>query len=132
VGGCMTLLYLLLSQVFFTGYLHPYCLGWVLGISHFHGRKKYQPTASHYGWLINLTTFNAGLHVEHHDIAGIPWFRLWKMREMAPEFFEPLEQIHSYTKLGMQFVFAGKETFEDNFNTETYRNLERFADAKKA
>ncbi len=125
-GGWMPLVYLLFSQVFFTGYLHPYCLGWVLGISHFHGRKNYQPTASHYGRLINLTTFNAGLHVEHHDIAGIPWFRLWKLREIAPEFFNNLEPIRSYTALGMQFVFAGKDKFEDNFNTETYRNLERF------
>jgi len=131
-GGWMPLVYLILSQVFFTGYLHPYCLGWVLGISHFHGRRNYQPTASHYGRLINLTTFNAGLHVEHHDIAGIPWFRLWKLREMAPEFFDHLEPIHSYTGLGMQFVFAGRETFEDNFNTETHRNLERFGDAPKA
>ena len=131
-GGWMPLVYLLFSQVFFTGYLHPYCLGWVLGISHFHGRKNYQPTASHYGRLINLTTFNAGLHVEHHDIAGIPWFRLWKLREIAPEFFNNLEPIRSYTALGMQFVFAGKEKFENNFNTETYRNLERFRESGPA
>jgi sphingolipid delta-4 desaturase len=128
-GGWMPLVYLTLSQVFFTGYLHPYCLGWVLGISHFHGRRNYQPTASHYGRLINLTTFNAGLHVEHHDIAGIPWFRLWKLRELAPEFYD-LEQIKSYTGLAMQFVFADNDKFEDNFNTETHRNLERFSEAK--
>ena len=127
-GGWLPLLYLMLSQVFFTGYLHPYCLGWVLGISHFHGRKNYQPTASHYGQLINLTSFNAGLHVEHHDIAGIPWFRLWKLRELAPEFFNNLEPIRSYTGLGLQFVFADPETFEDKFNTETHRNLQRFGD----
>jgi sphingolipid delta-4 desaturase len=124
--GWKPILYLMSSQVFFTGYLHPYCLGWVLGISHFHGRKNYQPTASHYGRLINLTTFNAGLHVEHHDIAGIPWFRLWKLREMAPEYFNHLEPIRSYTLLGLSFVFAGAETFEDKFNTETHRNRERF------
>lgn len=128
--GLLPLLYLTMSQVFFTGYLHPYCLGWVLGISHFHGRRNYQPTASHYGRLINLTTFNAGLHVEHHDIAGIPWFRLWKLREIAPEYFNNLEPIRSYTALGMQFVFAGQEKFEDNFNTETHRNLERFGQSK--
>ncbi|MEK6257359.1 MAG: fatty acid desaturase, partial [Planctomycetota bacterium] len=126
-GGWMPLLYLLLSQTFFTGFLHPYCLGWVLGISHFHGRRKYQPSASHYGWLINLTTFNAGLHVEHHDIAGIPWFRLPKLRRIAPEFFDNLEPIRSYTLLGLRFVFAGPERFEDNFNSETHRNVKRFA-----
>ena len=126
-GGVMPLVYLALSQVFFTGYLHPYCLGWVLGISHFHGRRNYQPTASHYGRLINLTTFNAGLHVEHHDIAGIPWFRLWKLRQMAPEYYNNLEPIHSYTGLGLRFVFSAEEAFEDKFNTEAHRNRERFA-----
>lgn len=126
-GGWKPILYLLLSQVFFTGFLHPYCLGWVLGISHFHGRRNYQPTASNYGWLANLTTFNAGLHVEHHDIAGIPWFRLPTMRRMAPEFFDDLEPIKSYTLLGLNFVFAKRETFEDRFNTETHRNLKRFS-----
>lgn len=125
-AGWMPLVYLLLSQVFFTGYLHPYCLGWVLGISHFHGRKNYQPTASNYGWLPNLTTFNAGLHVEHHDLAGIPWFRLPRLRQMAPEFFDRLETIPSYTQLGLCFVFSKGETFDDRFNTETQRNLERF------
>jgi sphingolipid delta-4 desaturase len=131
-GGWRPLVYLTLSQVFFTGYLHPYCLGWVLGISHFHGRRNYQPTASNYGWLVNLTTFNAGLHVEHHDIAGIPWFRLGKLRKLAPEFFDHLEPIRSYTMLGMQFVFAGQDKFEDNFNTETHRNIERFGETQKA
>lgn len=126
-GGWQSVGYLLLSQVFFTGFLHPYNLGWVLGISHFHGRKNYQPTASHYGTMINLLTFNAGLHVEHHDIMGIPWFRLRKLRKMAPEFYDDLETINSYTMLGLRFVFAGKETFEDDFNTETHRNLERFS-----
>lgn len=129
-GGWTPILYLMASQAFFTGFLHPYCLGWVLGISHFHGRRNYQPSASHYGRLINLTTFNAGLHVEHHDIAGIPWFRLWKLRDMAPEFYNHLEPIRSYTALGLRFVFANEETFEDNFNTETHRNVERFSKGK--
>jgi sphingolipid delta-4 desaturase len=130
-GGWMPLIYLALSQVFFTGYLHPYCLGWVLGISHFHGRRHYQPTASNYGWLVNLTTFNAGLHVEHHDIAGIPWFRLRKLRTLAPEFFDPLEPIRSYTLLALQFVFAGNDRFEENFNAEMHRNIERFPESQK-
>lgn len=126
LAGWQGLLYLLASQVFFTGFLQPYSLGWVLGISHFHGRKRFQPTASHYGRLVNLTSFNAGLHVEHHDIAGIPWFRLWKLRRMAPEFYNDLDTIPSYTMLALKFVFAKPEAFEEDFNTETHRNLQRF------
>ena len=123
----LPIMYLTVAQLFFTGFLHPYNLGWVLGISHFHGRSNYQPTASHYGWFINLTTFNAGLHVEHHDIMGIPWFRLWRLRKIAPEFYDDLEKIDSYTSLGLKFVLADAEMFEDNFNTETHRNIERFS-----
>lgn len=127
IGGWKSLLYFPLSALFFTGFLHPYCLGWVLGISHFHGRRNYQPSATHYGRLVNLATFNAGLHVEHHDIMGIPWFRLWKLRKIAPEFYDDLETIKSYTWLGLHFVFSNPKTFDDNYNAETYRNLERFS-----
>jgi sphingolipid delta-4 desaturase len=126
VSGWKPLVYLLLSQAFFTGFLHPYCLGWVLGISHFHGARSYQPTASHYGRVINLVSFNAGLHVEHHDLMTIPWRRLWKLREIAPEYYENLTPIRSYTMLALQFVFSGPQYFEENFNHEAHRNAARF------
>ena len=127
-GGWLSLAYLLASATFFTGFLHPYCLGWVLGISHFHGAKRYQPTASHYGQFLNLLSFNAGLHVEHHDLMAIPWRRLPKLRQIAPEFYQDLETIPSYTLLGLQFVFAGPQFFEANFNHEAHRNAARFAE----
>ena len=120
--GWQSVVYLLASALFFTGFLHPYCLGWVLGISHFHGTRRYQPTASSYGWWRNLISFNAGLHVEHHDLMSIPARRLWKLREIAPEFYNDLESIHSYTLLGLQFVFATSNYFEANFNHQTHCN----------
>ncbi len=127
-GGWLPVVYLLASQAFFTGFLHPYCLGWVLGISHFHGFKRYQPSASHYGRIVNLLSFNAGLHVEHHDIMGIPWFRLAKLRKIAPESYNDLATIRSYTLIGLKFVFASRKSFEDNFNNEAHRNAARFGD----
>ncbi|HZN36708.1 MAG TPA: fatty acid desaturase [Pirellulaceae bacterium] len=126
LGGWQSVAYLLASQAFFTGFLHPYCLGWVLGISHFHGARRYQPTASHYGWLINLLSFNAGYHVEHHDLMTIPWRQMPALRRMAPEFYDNLEPIRSYTWLAMQFVFAWPQYFEANFNHEAHRNAARF------
>lgn len=119
-------LYLAAAQAFMTGFLQPLTLGIVLGISHFHGTRRYQPSASNYGRLINLLTFNAGLHVEHHDIMGIPWHRLWKLRAMAREFYDPLETIPSYTMLGLRFVFCSPETFRAEFDNETQRNIHRF------
>lgn len=129
VGGWKSVVYLLASQTFFTGFLHPYCLGWVLGISHFHGARRYQPTASHYGWFINLVSFNAGLHVEHHDLMTIPWRRLPELRRIAADFYDDLETIPSYTWLALQFVFAGPQYFEQNFNHEAHRNAARFKKA---
>lgn len=113
--GWQAVAYLVLCAMFFTGFLHPFGLGAVLGISHFHTCRQYQPTASHYGRLLNLVTFNAGLHTEHHDIMGIPWFRLWKLRKLAPEFYDDLETIRSYTMLGLYFVFTPRKWFEKNF-----------------
>jgi sphingolipid delta-4 desaturase len=124
--------YLFITSAFFTGFLHPYCLGWVLGISHFHGSKRYQPTASHYGKLTNLVSFNAGLHVEHHDIMGIPWVRLWKLRRIAAEFYDDLVPIKSYTALGLQFVFANAQSFDEHFANQKYRNLDMLSDADQA
>ena len=121
-SGLVTVGVLIREITFFTGFLHPYCLGWVLGISHFHGTRRYQPTASSYGWWQNLISFNAGLHVEHHDLMNIPGRRLWKLREIAPEFYNDLETIGSYTLLGLQFVFAESKYFEANFNHQTHRN----------
>ena len=129
IGGWKSIVYLLASQTFFTGFLQPYCLGWVLGISHFHGARRYQPTASHYGWFVNLVSFNAGLHVEHHDLMTIPWRRLPKLRRIATEFYDDLETIPSYTWLALQFVFAGPRFFEENFNHEAHRNAARFANS---
>jgi len=125
-AGLKPLVYLMAAQAFMTGFMHPLMLGIVLGISHFHGMRRYQPSASNYGRIINLLTFNAGLHVEHHDIAGIPWHRLWELRRIAREFYDDLEVIPSYTLLGLRFVFCSPTTFAEEFDNETQRNIRRF------
>lgn len=124
-GGWGPLAYLFLAQVFFTGFLHPYCLGWVLWISHVHGHNREQPTVSHYGKLNNFVGFNGGLHVEHHDLAGIPWSRLPKIRRMAPAFYDNLATLPSFTGLALRFVLADRKSFE-NFDTGAYRNLDAY------
>jgi sphingolipid 4-desaturase/C4-monooxygenase len=116
LAGWQSLLYLAAAQLFFAGLLHPYCLGWVLAISHVHHRDHFQPTASHYSKWINLTTFNAGLHVEHHDLAGIPWFRLPKLRQLAPEFYEDLVSLDSYNRLAFQLSFGPDSIFTELFD----------------
>jgi len=124
-GGWKPVAYLLLSQAFMTGFLHPFMFGIVLAISHFHGTRHYQPSASHYGWL-NYLMLNIGYHVEHHDLAAIPWHRVPRLRKLAPEYYDNLETIPSYTALAMKFIFARRETYVREFSTEAQRNIERF------
>ena len=60
-------------------------------------------TFSYYGSL-NFLTFNVGLHNEHHDFPAVPWTRLWKLREIAGEFYEDLPQHKSWVAVMWNFV----------------------------
>ncbi len=121
--GWQAVVYLLLSQLFATGFLHPVNFGLILSNSHFHGHKRYQPSSSYYGWY-NWLTFNFGLHTEHHDIMGIPWSRLGNLRKIAPEFYDDLIITKSFSRLAMLFAFASRETMEQEFDNEDMRNRE--------
>ena len=117
--GWTPLIYLFLSALFMTGFLHPLAFGLILSNSHFHGHACYQPSSSNYGW-INLFTFNFGMHTEHHDFHYIPWFRLGKLRKIAPEYYDCLKQTDSFCHLAFKFAFGTREAF----NNEEFRNLE--------
>ena len=123
--GWKAVAYLLLSQTFATGFLHPVMFGMVLSNSHFHGADRYQPTSSHYGWL-NWITFNFGYHTEHHDLASVPWSRLPELRRLAAEFYDDLHQTPSYVRLALQFVFR-MHRFKGRFDSEERRNAEMLA-----
>ena len=131
LAGWKAVVYLLASQTFMTGFLHPVMFGIILSTSHFYGHRHYQPTASYYGWL-NKLTFNNGMHTEHHDIAAIPWQHMPKLRRIAPEFFEPLTTVKSYVGLALEFVFGGSETMAVKFDHEEYMNRRRFTELAAA
>lgn len=61
-------------------------------------------TYSYYG-ILNLFTYNVGLHNEHHDFPAIPWTRLWKLNEIAHEFYEDLPCHHSWVGVLWQFIW---------------------------
>jgi sphingolipid delta-4 desaturase len=117
--GWKALLYMYLSSLFATGFLHPLIFGLMLSNSHFYGYNFYQPSASYYGWL-NLLNFNFGLHTEHHDFHYIPWHRLPQVRRIAPEYYDDLKQTSSFAWLALQFAFGSRE----RFNNEEYRNMQ--------
>jgi sphingolipid delta-4 desaturase len=120
--GWVPLLYLFLSALFMTGFLHPLAFGLILSNSHFHGHQCYQPSASNYSW-VNWITFNFGMHTEHHDFHYVPWFRLGRLRQIAPEYYDNLKQTRSFSKLAFQFAFGTR----DAFNNEEQRNRERLS-----
>ncbi|QIW97464.1 hypothetical protein AMS68_002982 [Peltaster fructicola] len=60
-------------------------------------------TFSYYGPL-NWLTYNVGLHNEHHDFPAIPWTRLWKLNEIANEFYCDLPCHHSWIGVIGQFI----------------------------
>lgn len=53
----------------------------------------------------NILECNFGYHTEHHDFSCIPWNRLPKVRQIAPEYYSSLHAFPSRTKLIFDFVF---------------------------
>jgi len=64
--------------------------------------RRGQPTNSYYG-ILNRISFDVGYHVEHHDFPNIPWRRMRALKKMAPEFYNPLYAVRSWTWLVVSY-----------------------------
>ncbi len=93
--------YLLLSFSFSVG-LHPLGARWVQ--EHYLTHNEEQETYSYYG-VLNNVSFNVGFHNEHHDFPSIPWNKLPKIKETAPNYYDTLLSHTSWTKLWLKFLF---------------------------
>ncbi|KAJ2740855.1 sphingolipid delta-4 desaturase, partial [Coemansia pectinata] len=60
-------------------------------------------TYSYYG-SGNIFYLNIGLHNEHHDFPQIPWTRIWKLRRIATEFYDPLFAHTSWIWVIVNFI----------------------------
>jgi len=65
---------------------------------------KGQDTYSYYG-PFNFTGLNIGYHIEHHDFPNIPWRKLPRLREIAPEFYNTLPTHKSYLLVMYKYIF---------------------------
>ncbi|KAI8326209.1 hypothetical protein GQ54DRAFT_294905 [Martensiomyces pterosporus] len=94
-----SLAYLAVS-VFFGYGMHP-------GAAHFIQEhyifRDGQETYSYYG-SGNILYLNIGLHNEHHDFPQIPWTRIWKLRRIATEFYDPLYAHTSWVAVVVRFI----------------------------
>lgn len=70
--------------------------------------KDGQPTTSYYGPL-NALSFNVGYHVEHHDLPSVPWSRVKQLHATAPELYEGLGYVKSWSELLWQLTFKKGE-----------------------
>eukprot|EP01006_Ploeotia_vitrea_P003606 TRINITY_DN112913_c0_g1_i1.p1 TRINITY_DN112913_c0_g1~~TRINITY_DN112913_c0_g1_i1.p1 ORF type:complete len:362 (-),score=186.43 TRINITY_DN112913_c0_g1_i1:188-1231(-) len=99
-------------------YLGPYALLYLIGGSliglglhpaagHFIAEHyeffKGTETYSYYGPL-NRVNLNVGYHNEHHDFPKIPWSKLPRVREIAPEFYNNLPHHDSYIKVFWDYI----------------------------
>jgi sphingolipid delta-4 desaturase len=98
--GWNALLYLAASWIFSIG-LHPLAGRWIQ--EHF-TLDPAQETASYYGSL-NRLALNVGYHNEHHDFPAVPWNRLPRVHDLAPEIYDELNSPPSWTRLWLAFLF---------------------------
>lgn len=103
--GAGALLYLFASFWFSVG-LHPLGARWVQ--EHF----TFDPTQETYDYYgpLNKLALNIGYHNEHHDFLEVPWTKLPKLKQMAPEFYDHLATHPSWTGLFFEFIFDKRYT----------------------
>lgn len=97
--GPWSLLYLFLCFSFAFGF-HP--LGTRVIQEHFVVEEGQE--TNNYSGVTKAIECNFGYHVEHHDFPGIPWNRLPRVHEIAPEFYEPLFEFPSRVRLMIEFI----------------------------
>lgn len=115
--GWNALLYLTASLFFSIG-LHPVGARW---IQEHYTPENGQETFSYYGPL-NIVALNVGYHNEHHDFPSVPWNRLPKVRELAPEYYDNLKYHTSWVKLLLTWLF------DDRYSL--FSRVERVKDGK--
>ena len=103
-------LFYFLMCVLLSGGLHP-CAGHFLSEHYIYDYEKKedapQETYSYYGAL-NRITWNVGYHNEHHDFPNIPWSRLPKLKEIAPEYYNCLPYHKSWIASIWNYIFDDK------------------------
>ena len=111
-GGGKGTFYMVLSMGFGNGFLmHPLIGFWLMqhlchtepvGDGEDDEYISMQPTASYSGSpLWNLLNFNCLSHVEHHDFSRVPWTKLPRLKQVAPEYYEEPHLTHIPSILGL-------------------------------
>lgn len=97
--GWRSFAYLILST-FVGGGMHPMAGHF---ISEHYVFNPEQETYSYYGPL-NLLTWSVGYHNEHHDFPRIPGCKLYRVKEIAAEYYENLEAYKSWSQVIYMYI----------------------------
>ena len=100
-------LFPIISAVLGTG-IHPLS-GHFITEHYYHNDKN--ETTSYYGWM-NLLTFNAGYHIEHHDFPNIPGSYLPKLHSIVKE-YKNNPKVDSWVKNLCYFIIDDKFTLNN-------------------
>jgi len=91
-AGWQSVLYMCASAAFAVGaFGHPYIGFWL--IQHqccAANSTQFQPTVSYSesgSWLWHMLNLGELRHIEHHDFPTIPWYKIHKVHEIAPEYY---------------------------------------------
>jgi sphingolipid delta-4 desaturase len=126
--GVNSLLYFIFSS-FLAGSLHP-CSGhfiaehYVMDPPKSYNRQTDAPPAetfSYYG-ILNVVTWNVGLHNEHHDFPYIAWSKLFELNSIANEFYKDLPQHKSWIMVIWNFVLDDKVLLYNRVKRENKRD----------
>ncbi|KAH3674187.1 hypothetical protein WICMUC_003429 [Wickerhamomyces mucosus] len=110
--GGNALLYFVFSS-FLAGSLHP-CSGHFIAEHYILSPpSSYNPqtdlppveTYSYYG-ILNVLTWNVGLHNEHHDFPYIAWSKLFELNKVANEFYRDLPEHKSWCMVIVDFILG--------------------------
>lgn len=126
-AGPSSVLYLLASTCFQTGFLHPLAYGMRLFISHFGPRTPvFQASYIYENTWFNWLTVNWGLHCQHHDFPNISWTRLGKVAKIAPDYYDHIVRVKSY--LGLTWMFHFSNAKRGQLTLESFRNAAKGAE----
>eukprot|EP00051_Salpingoeca_urceolata_P033387 m.20490 g.20490 ORF g.20490 m.20490 type:complete len:355 (+) comp6178_c1_seq1:152-1216(+) len=110
--------YLLMSS-YLAGSLHPCASHFIAEHYVFVGEVE---TYSYYGPL-NVLCYNVGYHNEHHDFPNVPWSRLPKVYQAAPEYYSTLPHHESWPLVIWKFITTPNAGLNDRVKRADEHNI---------